>query len=102
MLEDPLPPGCEVVQDESGYEIFGEPNYQREERGWNFWWASREVRDEKVAFFATGLSSGRHEFTYLLRCQIPGSYHVMPSLASLMYYPEVRGNSGEFQFRIIE
>lgn len=103
MLEDPLPAGVEVIKDESGYVIPGERNYAgRAEEGWRPQYAGRETRDEKVAFFATRLAAGVHEFTYLVRAQIPGAYHVMPALASLMYYPEYQGNSSEARVRIVE
>lgn len=65
-------------------------------------YANKEIRDEKVVFFATQLSAGVHEFTYLYRAQIPGEYHVMPALASLMYYPEYQGNSAEARVTIVE
>ena len=103
MLEDPLPAGVEVVRDTRGYKITGALGLKRgyydasQSR-----WTNREVRDEKVSFFATRLSAGEHTFNYVFRAQIPGSYHVMPSLAALMYYPEVRGNSHELQLQIVD
>jgi hypothetical protein len=106
MLEDPLPAGVEVIKDESGYAIIGESAYRglNEEgyqgRRWRY--AAKEIRDEKVAFFATRLPAGRHEFTYLFRAQIPGDYHVMPAIASLMYYPEYQGNGNEARVKIVE
>ncbi len=98
MLEDPLPAGCEVVTKTEGYTIAGESDYDEQERekrgfwGWNWWYADRDVRDEKVSFFARTVLPQPYEFTYILRAQIPGTYAIMPSVASLMYYPEVRGN----------
>jgi len=109
MLEDPLPSGAEVIKDESGYNIIGESAYRgpREqeyegEGDSGYWYAAKELRDEKVAFFATRLPAGRHEFTYLFRAQIPGEYHVMPAIATLMYYPEYQGNGNEARVRIVE
>jgi uncharacterized protein YfaS (alpha-2-macroglobulin family) len=98
MLEDPLPAGCEVVKNTDGYTIPGEPEYDEETRrnrgyyGWYWWYADRDVRDEKVAFFARTVYQEEYEFSYVMRAQIPGSYSVMPPVGSLMYYPEVRGN----------
>ncbi|NUM73238.1 hypothetical protein HUU40_02640 [candidate division KSB1 bacterium] len=103
MLEDPLPAGVEVIKDESGYAIQGENAYNRRSGyGGRRVYANKEIRDEKVVFFATQLSAGVHEFTYLYRAQIPGEYHVMPALASLMYYPEYQGNSAEARVTIVE
>jgi len=112
MLEDPLPAGCEVVTDAQGYTIEGEEGYGNQgpiRKGgyrvmpiWNWWYADRDVRDEKVAFFAPRIESREYTFTYILRAQIPGSYSVMPSVAALMYYPEVRGNSGTIAMTITD
>ncbi|MGH7451888.1 MAG: hypothetical protein ACRENG_11110, partial [bacterium] len=109
MLEDPLPAGVEVIKDESSYNIIGESAYRgpreqeyESEGESGYWYAAKEIRDEKVAFFATRLPAGRHDFMYLLRAQIPGDYHVMPVTANLMYYPEYQGNGNEARVRIIE
>jgi len=108
MLEDPLPAGCEVVSNTDGYTIPGEPMYDEKARhergwyGWYWWYADREVRDEKVAFFARWMPVAEQEFSYIMRAQIPGRYSVMPSVGALMYYPEVRGNSGPIALTIVE
>lgn len=112
MLEDPLPAGCEVVTETSGYEIPGENGYGGSDgsnggyrpwmrsRIWNWWYADRDVRDEKVSFFSTRIEPREYEFSYILRAQIPGSYAAMPAVGALMYYPEVRGNSGVVNLKI--
>ena len=69
-------------------------------RSWNWWYADRDVRDEKVSFFSTRIEGQEYEFSYILRAQIPGSYAVMPAVGALMYYPEVRGNSGVVNVKI--
>ncbi len=106
MLEDPLPAGCEVVNDVGGFIIEGENDYSGAPAGetgtWRWWYASRELRDEKIAFFATALEPGEYEFSYILRAQIPGIYNVMPSLGMLAYYPEVYGNSNPLRMTITE
>ncbi|MBC8144810.1 MAG: hypothetical protein H7X80_04435, partial [bacterium] len=108
MLEDPLPAGCEVVTNTDGYTIPGEPMYDEKARqsrgwfGWYWWYSDRDVRDEKVAFFSRHMPAQEQEFTYVMRAQIPGKYSVMPSVGALMYYPEVRGNSGPIALSIIE
>lgn len=104
MLEDHFPAGCEVVADVGGFIIEGEREYAGvpagQEEAWQWWYADRDVRDEKIAFFATRLDKGEYIFSYILRAQIPGNYTVMPALASLAYYPEVAGNSAPMQIRI--
>jgi uncharacterized protein YfaS (alpha-2-macroglobulin family) len=109
LLEDPLPAGCEVVLNTDGYNIVGENGYggRPADYGyrlgiWNWWYADRDVRDEKVAFFARSMAPQTYEFTYIMRAQIPGSYAVMPAVGMLMYYPEVRGNSNALAMNITE
>lgn len=106
MVEDPLPAGCEVITDTDGYEIIGEDAYSHNDGYrygwyWNYWYADRDVRDEKITFFATQMSNQTREMTYIMRTQIPGRYGVMPATAMLMYYPEVRGNSGAGELGIV-
>ncbi len=109
MLEDPLPAGCEVITNTDGYTIPGENGFGGAEDRygygrmiWNWWYADRDVRDEKVAFFAREIAAQPYEFSYIMRAQIPGSYSIMPSVGMLMYYPEVRGNSDAIAMRITE
>ena len=96
MLEDMLPSGFEIVKDIDKYEIEGENHYRIYDnyyyRPWRWFYADREYRDEKVSFFVTNVNSSM-EFSYIMKAQIPGKYTVMPAQGSLMYYPEVNGNS---------
>lgn len=109
MVEDPIPAGCEVVkdnwlyniQDENGYGSY-ENSIGRYGRIWNWWYADRDIRDEKVTFFARSLSEkNNYEFTYILHAQIPGYFSAMPTTAALMYYPEVMGNADIKEFNIV-
>ena len=79
MIEDPIPAGCEVVQ-----EIPGD----------NWWYCRKEIRDEKVAFFTTFWYDKERTISYQLRAETPGFYHVLPTKAQLMYLPEIWGRSG--------
>ncbi len=96
MLEDMLPSGFEIVKDIDKYEIEGENNYKfygdYYYRPWRWFYADREYRDEKVSFFVTNANNNM-EFSYIMKAQIPGKYTVMPAQGSLMYYPEINGNS---------
>jgi uncharacterized protein YfaS (alpha-2-macroglobulin family) len=108
MLEDPLPAGCEVVLNTQGYTIPGEADYKGNMQEdsfistWDWWYAERNVRDEKISFFAPELPSTPFEFSYVMRAQIPGHYAVMPSIGMLMYYPEVRGNGDAISMTITD
>ena len=60
------------------------------------------MRDDKVVFFATSFGKGVFEFSYLMRAEIPGEYSVNPAKGSLMYYPEVYGNTEGTKLKIID
>ena len=103
MLEDPLPSGVEVIKDDWAYQIeeessYGGYNYYY----WRWWYADKEIRDNRVTFFATYIGKGEYEFSYILRAQIPGEYNINPAKGMLMYYPEVNGNSGNMSLKITE
>lgn len=106
ILEDPLPAGCEAV--DMGLKTtsvvgeapslknlsFNERNRWLYRFGWRSWWFSHsEIRDEKVALFARYLPRGTYEYTYIMRASVPGVYHVIPTTAYQMYFPEVFGRS---------
>lgn len=102
MLEDPIPAGCEVVTDDWAYQIEDESSYG-EVYGypyWKWWYADKDIRDDKVTFFATYLYGDHYEFSYIMRAQIPGQYDINPSVGMLMYYPEVNGNSPTMNMNI--
>ena len=111
VVEDPLPAGCEAVdQSLKTTSVVGESptltKLSAEEEsawyrsyGWGWWWFSHtEMRDEKVSLFATYLPRGTYEYTYLMRASVPGSYHVIPTTAYEMYFPDVFGRSDGGQF----
>lgn len=88
IIEDMKPAGCEAEESESNT------------RYWNWWYAQREYRDEKVVFFATHLWHGKQVLTYRLRAETPGTYRVLPTDAALMYLPEVGGHGNEFILKV--
>ncbi len=103
MLEDPIPAGCEVITDDWAYNIEGEKDFSGYDYYWWRWWyADKDIRDDKVTFFATHLYGDVYEFSYLLRAQIPGNYNVNPAIGSLMYYTDVNGNSPSIKMNILD
>jgi len=88
MLEEPVPAGCEVI---SG-----------EDDPWNKPWDRREVWDNRIVFFFDYLPKGLHEVSYVLRTEAPGQYNILPSTASLMYFPEVRGHNRLVRMRVAD
>ncbi len=61
-----------------------------------------EYRDERVAFFVRQLPRGKHSMKYRLRAEIPGKFSALPTKASAMYAPELRGNSDELKLQIVD
>ncbi len=111
VLEDPLPAGAEAVDVglRTTRTLPPEEAIQRIQEGqevkawwsWDAWLPSKtELRDEKVALFATYLPRGTYQYTYLMRASLPGEYMVLPTTAMEMYFPEVFGRSDGARFII--
>jgi uncharacterized protein YfaS (alpha-2-macroglobulin family) len=88
MLEEPIPAGCEVISGDDS--PWGKP------------WDRREVWDNRIVFFFDYLPRGMHEVSYVLRTEAPGLYNILPSTASLMYFPEVRGHNRLVRMRVAD
>src|SRR5690606_3591212 len=105
ILEDMLPSGFEVVKDENQFTIEGENNYDNFPRPlsytWRWFYADREYRDEKTAFFVTNVYP-QMEFSYIIKAQMPGKFTAMPAQGYLMYFPEVSGSSDMAEFEVRE
>ncbi len=82
VFEDPKPSGCEPFRLVSG-SAYGDGMY-----------ANMELRDTKVAFFASWVPKGERELTYTLVCEQPGTFRVLPSSAEAMYTPFIEAISG--------
>jgi uncharacterized protein YfaS (alpha-2-macroglobulin family) len=96
LLEEPIPAGCEVAPPDEMLRPLG----LTFETGGGY--VRQEVRDNKVVFFFNDLPKGRARLIYRLHAETPGTYRILPSLASLVYFPEVRGNSAPVKARIGE
>jgi uncharacterized protein YfaS (alpha-2-macroglobulin family) len=101
MLEDPIPGGCEVIKDDWQYRIEDESEYSGYNYYyWRWWYADKEIRDDKCSFFATQLYGNSFQFSYIIRAYIPGNYSVNPSKGELMYYTDYFGNTLCSKFKI--
>ncbi len=87
LLEDMKAAGCEPVSVQSGY--------NGNELG-----AYMELRDDRVSLFVSRLPRGKHSVSYRMRAEIPGRFSALPTRASAMYAPELKGNSDELKLRI--
>lgn len=88
IIEDFKPAGCEPVDLVSGSSYAGGLC------------SNMELRDTKVAFFATWLRQGEHTLRYKLRAEIPGVFHALPAKVEAMYAPDVRAIADEMRLGI--
>jgi hypothetical protein len=98
VVEDPLPAGAEAI--DTGLATTSllamDPTLSRQDSPYWWWWrwySRSELRDEKVVLFADYLAKGTYEYSYTMRATLPGDYHVIPTLATEFYFPEVFGRS---------
>lgn len=79
LVESPRPAGLETVSRQSG-RVGGTYGY-------------RELRDEKVAWFATRIPEGESTVSIELRAERDGTYRIVPATIEALYLPHVRANS---------
>ncbi|MBI4568993.1 MAG: hypothetical protein HY719_11420 [Planctomycetes bacterium] len=89
-FEDMKAAGCEPVALQSGSSWAGGLS------------STMELRDEKVAFFLSFLPQGKHETSYKMRAEIPGTFHALPARGFAMYAPDVKGNSDGFVMKVVD
>ncbi len=114
VLEDPLPAGFEAVDttlktssvaargpqlQEKRPETTDEDHFFRPY--WSYW-AHSDVRDDRVAVFATYLGRGTYEYTYMMRASVAGEFRTLPARAWEMYFPEVFGRSAGATFAVTQ
>ncbi len=89
MIEDMLPSGCEVKENERDRNDGYDSGY----------YTRREVRDNRVVFFLTHFSEYDAEYplrlSYTFRPELSGTHIALPTTTMLMYQPEVRGHARE-------
>jgi alpha-2-macroglobulin len=101
-VTDPLPAGFEAVESwfaTTAASLAREQDDQSEPgEDWFSWWERGgfdhiERFDDRVQLFATRLSEGRHEFSYIVRATTAGTFRTAPARAEEMYAPEVFGRT---------
>lgn len=95
MIEDPIPAGCEQVEQVSGI------NLDLNEHDWSDWYSNREFRDNRAVFFVSYFD-GKAQFQYAMRVQVPGQFRVAPARVERMYEPDVRANSASGALTILD
>ncbi len=113
-LVDPLPAGLETLNPELAVsEPVPEDKKQEPITGYfsnasGFtWWLWRPIwfdhqnlRDERSEAFATLLSGGVYNYSYVARATTPGTFIVPPAKAEEMYHPETFGRSKSDRVRV--
>jgi hypothetical protein len=106
-VTDPLPAGFEAVESwfaTTAGDLAAQQDRQRNERDgqdaseWQNWFRSGgfdhiERHDDRIRLFATRLSEGLHEFSYIARATTAGTFRTAPARAEEMYTPEVFGRT---------
>ncbi|MBI4787191.1 MAG: alpha-2-macroglobulin, partial [Chloroflexi bacterium] len=110
VLEDMLPAGFEAVDTtlKTSSVAAQSPQLQKQEtkqvdwwlRPYWYYWAHSEIRDDRVAAFATYLGRGTYEYSYMLRASVTGEFRTLPARAWEMYFPEVFGRSAGATFTV--
>jgi hypothetical protein len=100
-VTDPIPAGTEPVDTLFATTATDVVQERRNDRGasdWTSWWERggwdhEERHDDRVNVFATRLSEGVHEYTYMLRATTAGTFMTAPAHVEEMYEPEVFGRT---------
>jgi uncharacterized protein YfaS (alpha-2-macroglobulin family) len=108
-VTDPLPAGFEAVESwfaTTRRDLAAQQDQQRGPRDaerdpadeWSPWWLYGgfdhvERHDDRIVLFATMLSEGTHEFSYIIRATTAGTFRTAPTHAEEMYEPEVFGRT---------
>lgn len=108
LVEAPIPAGTEAVDTRFLNESQAVEAPQSEAMdapkpfGWQWNWTPTyvDIRDDKVAFFATFLPAGAYQYTYQIRATVPGEYRVLPVYSEQMYFPDVWGRSAGELFTV--
>ena len=105
-VTDPLPAGFEAV--ESWFATTARSLSQAQDRqsgrrgdaepaDWQWWLLGGfdhvERHDDRIQLFATRLSEGTHEFSYVARATTAGTFRTAPARAEEMYTPEIFGRT---------
>ncbi len=95
MIEDPIPAGCEQVEQVSGIDL------NHSEKDWTDWYSAREFRDNRAVIFLDHFD-GKAQFQYAMRVQVPGQFRAAPARVERMYEPDVRANSATAGLTILD
>jgi uncharacterized protein YfaS (alpha-2-macroglobulin family) len=94
---DPLPSGCEAVNEALETESY---RYGSRRSKSSFRWSHRELHDDRATAFARRLS-GEATFEYVLRATRPGSFTVPATHIEAMYAPGFQARTEATTFSVV-
>ena len=97
-LEDPIPAGADLIDTglATTSQLASGPTLNRDNSRYGWWWnwySRSELRDDRVALFASRLGKGTYEYSYTFRVTSAGQFNVIPTFVNEQYFPEVFGRS---------
>jgi uncharacterized protein YfaS (alpha-2-macroglobulin family) len=100
-VTDAMPAGVEAVDGwfrTTASDLAADASEQPDDSSWETRWRRGgfdhvEKYDDRVQLFATRLSEGRHQFSYLVRATTSGTFTAAGTWAEEMYAPEVNGRT---------
>ena len=111
-VTDPIPAGFEPVESwfaTTARDVARQTDLQNgpddDEPTWQEFWRGGsfdhvERHDDRVLVFATRLSEGHHEFSYVVRATTSGTFEAAPARAEEMYAPEISGRSATVSIEV--
>lgn len=111
LVEIPIPAGTEPIDPSllTTGDQFMDPMMTMEQGEtdrplwWRYWVPTyTDLRDDKVALFASFLSAGTYEYTFNVQATLSGEFRVLPAYAEQMYFNDVWGRSAGQTFTVTE
>ncbi|NLJ49028.1 MAG: hypothetical protein GX428_05490 [Candidatus Atribacteria bacterium] len=95
VIEDGMAAGFEMIRNDYVYQLQDDQKYNNSDFPM---YVSKKIYDQLPVLFVTRIEEGKNMIRYYLRVRDAGSFYVRPTQAYLMYFPEVRGYSKEYEF----
>lgn len=102
-LEDPVPAGLEIVNQDFATESqrLGELLRRGSQPSWQTFLRQEQYQD-RLLLFADALAPGEHTYEYLVRARTPGRYGHPAAKVEEMYHPELFGRTASQPITVVE
>ena len=95
VIEDGMAAGFELIRNDYVYQLQDEGDSYNSDFPI---YVNKKIYDQLPVLFVSSIEAGENMIRYYLRVRDVGSFYVRPAQAYLMYFPEVRGYSKEYEF----